>query len=80
MSERSAYYDRGSDIAWVPTGESPDVVSEEAEWGLVDHDSATGRVVAIEIWSASERLPPEVLTTLPATVGIHGAATGRQGA
>ncbi len=31
---------------------------------LIDHDSTTDEVVAIEVWSVSKRLPPEVLATL----------------
>jgi len=49
MSNRFAYYDREADIAWLPTGRSAEVVSEEKEWGLVDHDAASNDVVAIEI-------------------------------
>jgi uncharacterized protein YuzE len=74
MSAKFAYYDREADIAWLPTGDSSDVVSEEVEWGLVDHDSATDEVVAVEVWSASKRLSAEVLATLPAPTGTHGAA------
>jgi uncharacterized protein YuzE len=74
MSDKFAYYDREADIAWLPTGDSADVVSEEVEWGLIDHDSATDEVVAIEVWSASKRLPAEVLATLPAPASAHGAA------
>jgi uncharacterized protein YuzE len=74
MSDRFAYYDREADIAWLPTGHSDDVVSEEVEWGLVDHDSGSDAVVAIEIWSASKRLPPELLEMLPAPVDTRGAA------
>jgi uncharacterized protein YuzE len=50
------------------------VVSEEVEWGLIDHDSATDEVVAVEVWSASKRLPAEVLAMLPAPASTHGAA------
>jgi uncharacterized protein YuzE len=74
MSDRFAYYDREADIAWLPTGQSDQVVSEEVEWGLIDHDSGSDAVVAIEIWSASKRLPPELLEKLPAPAGTHGAA------
>ena len=74
MGDKFAYYDREADIAWLPTGDSQDVVSEEVEWGLIDHDSATDEVVAIEVWSASKRLPPEVLATLPAPASRHDAA------
>lgn len=74
MSARFAYYDRDADIAWLPTGDSEDVVSEEVEWGLIDHDSGTDEVVAIEVWSASKRLPAELLATLPAPANTHGVA------
>ncbi len=74
MSAKFAYYDREADIAWLPTGDSADVVSEEVEWGLIDHDSNTDAVVAIEVWSASKRLPPELLAKLPAPARAHGAA------
>jgi hypothetical protein len=29
MSARYAYYDRDADIAWLPTGDSDDVLSED---------------------------------------------------
>jgi uncharacterized protein YuzE len=74
MSDKFAYYDREADIAWLPTGDSDDVVSEEVDWGLVDHDSGTDAVVAIEVWSASQRLPAELLAMLPTPTGAHGAA------
>jgi uncharacterized protein YuzE len=71
---RFAYYDRDADIVWFPTGMSEDVVSEEVGWGLIDHDSRTDEVVAVEIWSASTRLPSELLATLPAPADASGAA------
>jgi uncharacterized protein YuzE len=74
MSTQFAYYDREADIAWFPTGDSRDVVSEEVDWGLIDHDSGTDAVVGIEVWSASKRLAPEVLEALPAPASAHGAA------
>ena len=74
MSARFAYYDREADIAWLPTGEAEDVVSEEVDWGLIDHDANSDEVVAIEVWSASKRLPKELLATLPAPAHAHGAA------
>ncbi|HEX5525808.1 MAG TPA: DUF2283 domain-containing protein [Solirubrobacterales bacterium] len=74
MTGRFAYYDRDADIAWVPTGESAEVVSQEVEWGLIDHDVASDEVVAIEIWSASKRLPADLLETLPSPQGDRGAA------
>ncbi len=74
MSARFAYYDRDADIAWLPTGDSDDVVSEEVDWGLIDHDSGSDEVVGVEVWSASKRLPAELLATLPAPSAAHGAA------
>ena len=74
MSNGFAYYDREADIAWLPTGRSEDVVSEETEWGLVDHDAASNDVVAIEIWAASTRLPSDLLAKLPEPTGSDGAA------
>ena len=74
MKARFAYYDREADIAWLPTGSSNHVISEEVDWGLIDHDSGTDEVVAVEIWGASKRLPAELLATLPAPAGTRGAA------
>jgi uncharacterized protein YuzE len=74
MSTRFAYYDREADIAWLPTGDSENVVSEEVEWGLVDHDAGTDAIVGVEVWSASKRLPAELLATLPTPASARGAA------
>ncbi len=74
MSARYAYYDRDADIAWLPTGYSENVLSEEVSWGLVDHDAATDEVVALEVWNASKRLPSAVLDALPAPTAPHSAA------
>jgi uncharacterized protein YuzE len=74
MNVMYAYYDPDADIAWLPTGHSDSVVSEEVEWGLIDHDTATDEVVAIEIWSASERLPRAVLDALPSPRRPHDVA------
>jgi uncharacterized protein YuzE len=73
MSARYAYYDRDADIAWLPTGESENVLSEEVNWGLIDHDASTDRVVALEVWNASKRLPQAVLDALPAPAEPHSA-------
>jgi uncharacterized protein YuzE len=70
---RFAYYDRDADIAWMPTGDAERVVSEELDWGLVDHDQETDAVVGIEIWAASSRLPAEVLAKLPEPSEAPGA-------
>lgn len=69
-----AYYDTEADIAWLPTGHAERVVSEEVEWGLLDHDAVTDDVVAVEIWDASKRLPKAILEALPAPARPHGAA------
>jgi uncharacterized protein YuzE len=69
-----SYYDPQADIAWLPTGDSAHVVSEEVEWGLIDHDAATDEIVALEIWAASKRLPQAVLDALPRPRKPHGVA------
>jgi uncharacterized protein YuzE len=69
-----AYYDTEADIAWLPTGHADCVVSEEVEWGLIDHDAATDEIVAVEIWTASKRLPKAILDTLPSPRKPHGVA------
>ena len=74
MSARYAYYDRDADIAWLPTGDSDDVLSVEVGWGLIDHDATTDEVVALEVWEASKRLPQAVLDALPAPATPHSAA------
>jgi uncharacterized protein YuzE len=57
MSARYAYYDRDADIAWLGTGESENVLSEEVNWGLIDHDARTDAVVALEVWNAASAFP-----------------------
>lgn len=62
---RIAYYDSGTDIAWFPISQSNDVVKRSPD-GLRDYNRATRRIVAIEIWDASTRLPASFLEALPA--------------
>jgi uncharacterized protein YuzE len=69
-----AYYDRDADIAWFPTGDSDDVVSERVPSGLRDYDRISHKVVAIEVWDASTRLPASILDALPVPSAAHGAA------
>jgi uncharacterized protein YuzE len=69
-----AYYDSAADIAWFPTGDSDDVVSERVPGGLRDYDRATHKLVAIEVWDASTRLPASILEALPAPSAAQGAA------
>ena len=69
-----AYYDRSADIAWFPTGESDDVISERVPGGLRDYDRTSHTLVAIEVWDASTRLPASILEALPAPSAAKGAA------
>lgn len=54
-------------------------MSEEVEWGLIDHDATTDEVVAVEIWAASKRLPKAILDALPAPGRPHGVAAAMFG-
>jgi len=70
-----AYYDSDADIAWLPTGESDDVVSERVPGGLRDYDRTSSKLVAIEVWDASTRLPASILEALPAPSTARGGAS-----
>jgi uncharacterized protein YuzE len=61
------HYDRAADIAWLRMdGWDPERVRvEERAWGLIERDLASDRVVGLEYWKASERLPAELLDALP---------------
>jgi uncharacterized protein YuzE len=63
--ERYAYWDRETDIAWIPTAPAEFVDSERTRWGIVDYDKNTGEVTALEILDASTFLPTEMLERLP---------------
>ncbi|HEV3034088.1 MAG TPA: DUF2283 domain-containing protein [Solirubrobacteraceae bacterium] len=69
-----SYYDPEADIAWLPTGDAERVVSEEVEWGLIDHDEDTDEIVAVEIWAASKCLPQAILDALPRPDKPRGVA------
>lgn len=69
-----SYYDPAADIAWFPTGQSDDVVSKRVPDGLREYDRATRRLVAIEVWDASTRLPASLLAALPAPSAAKSAA------
>jgi uncharacterized protein YuzE len=62
------HYDAQADIAWlrVEGYDASLVVAEEAEFGLRELDPREPRVVGLEYWRASERLPEELLRMLPA--------------
>ena len=62
------HYDRATDIAWLRLeGWGKDRVRvEETGSGLVERDRTTGRVIGLEFWQASTRLPAELLDALPA--------------
>ncbi len=71
--ERYAYWDRETDIAWIPTAPAEFVDSERTSWGVVDYDKDTGEVTALEVFDASTFLPVEMLERLPGP-GRPGAA------
>jgi hypothetical protein len=58
----------------VPTGESDDVVSERVPGGLREYDRTSHRLVAIEVWEASTRLPRTLLEALPSPSAPQSAA------
>jgi hypothetical protein len=63
--ERFAYWERETDIVWIPTAPAKFVNSEKTSWGIVDHDKDTDEVTALEIWDASKVFPAEMLERLP---------------
>jgi uncharacterized protein YuzE len=62
------HYDRVADIAWLRLdGWDKDMVRvERTPSGLIERDSKTGRIVGLEYWGASHKLPSELLDALPA--------------
>jgi hypothetical protein len=65
---------RSQACAFGADGESDDEVSERVPGGLRDYDLVSHELVAIEVWSASTRLPATLLDALPAPVPAHGRA------
>ena len=61
------HYDQDADIAWLRLdGWDKDRVQlEETDHGLVERDCASGRVLGLEFWEASRRLPADLLDALP---------------
>lgn len=62
------HYDRDADIAWLRLdGWSADEIQvESTAHGLVERDRGSGRIVGLEYWQASTRLPADLLDALPA--------------
>jgi hypothetical protein len=62
------HYDRAADIAWLRLDgwDKDRVRGERTASGLVERDRATGRILGLEYWEASRRLPAELLEALPA--------------
>lgn len=67
-----AHYDPGADIVLLRLEDTKGahVVSEETEFGLRDVDDRDGRVLGLELWDASTRLPADLL----AMIGPTGSA------
>ena len=62
------HYDRSADIVWLRLEgwDKNRVVVEETGAGLIERDRVTGRILGLEYWQASTRIPPELLDALPA--------------
>lgn len=77
-----SHYDRDANVAWLELEgfDGRRVLVEEHDWGLVERDSRTGSIVAVEFWQASTILPGGLLDALPEpasqarTVETHEAA------
>jgi uncharacterized protein YuzE len=63
----AGHYDPDVDIAWIRFEgyNGATAVSSEHSWGLEERDPESGKVVAVEIWRASETLPAGFLSLLP---------------
>jgi uncharacterized protein YuzE len=59
-----AYYDPDADIFVADRMKAAIARSQEQPWGLLDI-AEDGRVVGIEVWDASTRLPAELLRATP---------------
>jgi uncharacterized protein YuzE len=69
------HYDAKADIAWLRFEDYDPklVVSEETDFGLRELDPSDRRVVGLEYWQASDRLPGDLLGMLPSPpVGVAG--------
>lgn len=61
------HYDEQADIAWLRFEDYDPVavVAEEVDFGLRELDRIDRRVVGLEYWHASRRLPADLLRMLP---------------
>lgn len=66
-----SHYARADDIASLELEgfDGRRVYGEDHEWGLILRDRTTDRVVGLEVWRASQRLPAEFLEALPEPEG-----------
>ena len=57
------HYDRLTDIAWLRLGgwDEDRVRVQRTPSALIERDRSTGRLLGLECWEASRRLPPELL-------------------
>lgn len=53
------------------------VYGEDHEWGLLLRDRETDRLLAVELWRASDHLPSELLEALPEPEGGEIVVEGR---
>jgi uncharacterized protein YuzE len=62
------HYDEQADIAWLRFADydAATVIAEETDFGLRELDPTDRQIVGLEYWSASRRLPAELLRMLPA--------------
>ena len=62
------HYDRVADIAWLRLDgwDEQRVKVEKTASGLFERDRESGRILGLEYWDASKRLPAELLDALPA--------------
>jgi uncharacterized protein YuzE len=61
------HYDAEADIPWIRFQhyDPNTAVAEEVDGGLRELDPATGDIVGLEFWTASQRLPADLLRMLP---------------
>jgi len=73
MDELHLHYDPEVDIAFI-SFENGRAIGERHDWGLIERDPDTGRLMGFEIWGASKMLPAELIAALPTAGNPHGVA------